>query len=46
MFARDIVVYGDLIRAQFLQDIVDDNLLDTFAVRYKSLLAEQKPLIS
>lgn len=46
MFARDIIVYGDLIRAQFLQDIVDDNLLDTFAVRYKSLLAEQKPLIT
>jgi azobenzene reductase len=46
MFARDIVVYGDLIRAQFLQDVVDDNLLDTFAIRYKSLLAEQKPLIT
>lgn len=44
MFARDIVVYGDLIRAQFMQDIVDDNLLDTFAIRYKSLLAAQKPL--
>jgi azobenzene reductase len=46
MFARDVVVYGGLIRAQFLQDIVDDNLLDTFAIRYKSLLAEQKPLIT
>jgi azobenzene reductase len=47
MFARDIIVYGDLIRAQFLQDIVDDKLLDTFAIRYKkSLLAEQKPLIT
>jgi len=46
MLARDIVVYGDLIRAQFLQDIADDNLLDTFAIRYKSLLVEQKPLIT
>lgn len=46
MFARDIVVYGDLIRAQFLQDIIDDSLSDTFAIRYKSLLAEQKPLIT
>lgn len=46
MFARDIVVYGDLIRAQFLQDIIDDSLSDTFAIRYKPLLAEQKPLIS
>jgi hypothetical protein len=45
MLARDIVVYGDLTRGQFLQDIEDDNSLDTFAIRYKSLLAEQKALI-
>ena len=40
MFARDVVVYGGLIRAQFLQDIVDDNLLDTFAIRYVASRAE------
>ena len=37
MLARDLVVYGSLIRGQFLQDIIEDDLSDTFAVRYKSL---------
>ncbi len=45
MFARDLAVYGDLIRGQFLGDLVDDNLVETFATRYKSFLIEQKPLI-
>lgn len=38
MLARDLVVYGSLIRRQFLQDIADDNISDTFAERYRSPL--------
>jgi NAD(P)H-dependent FMN reductase len=45
MLARDLVVYGSLIRGQFLQDIIDDDLSDTFAARYRSLLLEQKALV-
>jgi FMN reductase len=36
MLARDLVVYGSLIRRQFLHDIADDNISDTFAARYRS----------
>jgi len=46
MLARDLVVYGSLIRGQFLQDIIEDDLSDTFAVRYKSLLQEQEGLVT
>jgi FMN reductase len=46
MLARDLVVYGGLIRAQFLQDITDDDISDTFAARYRSFLISQKPLIT
>jgi hypothetical protein len=46
MLARDLVVYGSLIRGQFLQDIIKDDLSDTFAVRYKSLLQEQEGLVT
>jgi NAD(P)H-dependent FMN reductase len=46
MLARDLVVYGSLIREQFLQDIADDDISDTFAARYRSLLINQKPLIT
>jgi FMN reductase len=46
MLARDLVVYGSLIRGQFLQDIIEDDLSDTFAARYKSLLQEQEPLVT
>lgn len=45
MLARDLVVYGSLIRGQFLQDITDDDISDTFGARYRSLLINQKPLI-
>ena len=38
MLARDLVVYGSLIRRQFLHDIADDNISDTFAARYRSPL--------
>ena len=41
MLARDLVVYGSLIRGQFLQDITDDDISDTFATRYRSLLIKQ-----
>jgi hypothetical protein len=41
MLARDLVVYGSLIRGQFLQDTIA-----TFAVRYKSLLQEQEGLVT
>ena len=34
MLARDLAVYGSLIRGQFLQDIMEDDLSDTFAARY------------
>ncbi|HXX96272.1 MAG TPA: hypothetical protein VEL11_04040 [Candidatus Bathyarchaeia archaeon] len=46
MLAWDLVVYGSLIRGQFLQDIIEDDLSDTFAVRYKSLLQEQEGLVT
>ena len=46
MLARDLVVYGSLIRGQFLQDIIDDDLSDTFTARYRSLLLEQKALVT
>lgn len=46
MLARDLAVYGSLIRGQFLQDIMEDDLSDTFAARYKSLLLEQKALVT
>ena len=46
MLARDLVVYGSLIRGQFLQDIIEDDLSDTFAARYKSLLQEQEALVT
>ncbi|MDQ6866559.1 MAG: hypothetical protein M3044_22370, partial [Thermoproteota archaeon] len=46
MLARDLVVYGSLIRGQFLQDITDDDISDTFAARYRPLLINQKPLIT
>ena len=46
MLAQDLVVYGSLIRGQFLQDIIKDDLSDTFAVRYKSLLQEQEGLVT
>lgn len=32
--ARDLVVYGKLIRGQFLQDLSNENL-DTFVARYR-----------
>jgi len=43
MLARDLVVYGSLIRRQFLQDIADDNISDTFAARYRSPLIVENP---
>ena len=46
MLTRDLVVYGSLIRGQFLQDIIDDDLSDTFTARYRSLLLEQKALVA
>src|SRR2546425_6811632 len=46
MLTRDLVVYGSLIREQFLQDIADDDISDTFAARHRSLLINQKPLIT
>lgn len=37
MLARDLVTYGALIRRQFLQDVADHQLLDTFASHYRDL---------
>jgi NAD(P)H-dependent FMN reductase len=37
MLARDLVTYGALIRRQFLQDVSDHQLLDTFASHYRDL---------
>ena len=34
ILARDLVIYGKLIRGQFLQDITSD-IADTFAARYR-----------
>ena len=35
MLARDLVTYGTLIRRQFLQDIADLKISDTFASHYR-----------
>ena len=35
MLARDLVTYGTLIRRQFLQDIADRKISDTFASHYR-----------
>jgi len=37
MLARDLVTYGTLIRRQFLQDVADHQILDTFASHYRDL---------
>lgn len=37
MLARDLVTYGALIRRQFLQDVADHQVLDTFASHYRDL---------
>jgi NAD(P)H-dependent FMN reductase len=37
MLARDLVIYGALIRRQFLQDVADHQLLDTYASHYRDL---------
>jgi FMN reductase len=37
MLARDLVIYGALIRRQFLQDVADNQLLDTYASHYRDL---------
>ena len=44
MLARDLVVYGSLIRGQFLQDITDDDISDTFAARYRIIINQPKTL--
>jgi NAD(P)H-dependent FMN reductase len=35
MLARDLVTYGGIIRGQFIQDIADQELSDTFASHYR-----------
>ena len=35
MLARDLVTYGTLIRGQFLQDVADQEISDTFASHYR-----------
>ena len=35
MLARDLVTYGTLIRGQFLQDIANQEISDTFATHYR-----------
>ena len=35
MLARDLVTYGTLIRRQFLQDVANQEILDTFATHYR-----------
>ena len=37
MLARDLVTYGTLIRRQFLQDVADHQILDTYASHYRDL---------
>ena len=37
MLARDLVTYGTLIRRQFLQDLADHQILDTYASHYRDL---------
>jgi NAD(P)H-dependent FMN reductase len=36
MLARDLVTYGTLIRRQFLQDVANQEILDTFASHYRN----------
>jgi NAD(P)H-dependent FMN reductase len=36
MLARDLVIYGTLIRKQFLSDVADHKISDSFASRYRS----------
>jgi FMN reductase len=35
MLARDLVTYGKFLRRQFLQDVTNRKILDTFAVHYR-----------
>ena len=35
MLARDLVAYGTLIRGQFLQDVANNEISDTFATHYR-----------
>jgi NAD(P)H-dependent FMN reductase len=35
MLARDLVTYGTLIRGQFLQDVANNEISDTFATHYR-----------
>jgi hypothetical protein len=35
MLARDLVTYGTLIRGQFLQDVSDHKISNTFASHYR-----------
>jgi hypothetical protein len=35
MLARDLVIYGTLIRRQFLRDVADHKISDTFASHYR-----------
>jgi NAD(P)H-dependent FMN reductase len=37
MLARDLATYGTLIRRQFLQDVADHQILDTYASHYRDL---------
>jgi FMN reductase len=37
MLARDLVTYGTLIRRQFLQDVAEHQILDTYASHYRDL---------
>jgi FMN reductase len=36
MLARDLVIYGTLIRKQFLSDVADHKISDSFASHYRS----------
>ena len=35
MLARDLVTYGTLIRGQFLKDVANQEISDTFATHYR-----------
>jgi FMN reductase len=35
MLARDLVTYGTLIRKQFLQDVMNKEVSDSYASRYR-----------
>lgn len=35
MLGRDLVVYGTLIRGQFIQDVANQEVVDTFASHYR-----------